>query len=118
MSDQPLICLAHKVPLPCRDCGGPLFAPPTCPTCGGDTGFVNRRGTLDVCDDPWHRDREPASSLLDVIAQRDAAYELLRQWLVIVDLSGVSAEDGAIPDCPSLNPVTELLRKTRELTAK
>lgn len=32
MSEQPLICLAHKVPLPCRECGGPLFAPPTEPT--------------------------------------------------------------------------------------
>ena len=27
MTEQPLMCLAHKVPLPCRDCGGPLFFP-------------------------------------------------------------------------------------------
>ena len=26
----------------------------TCGTCGGNTGFVNNCGTLDVCDDPFH----------------------------------------------------------------
>lgn len=31
---------------------------PTCSTCGDTTGFVNRRGTLDVCDDPWHDEHE------------------------------------------------------------
>jgi hypothetical protein len=25
-----------------------------CDTCGGSTGFVMNRGTLDVCDDPFH----------------------------------------------------------------
>lgn len=30
-----------------------------CPTCGGTTGFVKRRGTLDVCDDPWHDEQQP-----------------------------------------------------------
>lgn len=26
----------------------------SCPTCHGATGFISRRGTIDVCDDPWH----------------------------------------------------------------
>lgn len=27
-----------------------------CDSCGGTTGFMNNRGTLDVCDDPFHED--------------------------------------------------------------
>ncbi len=29
-----------------------------CSTCGGTTGFVKNRGTLDVCDDPWHDEHD------------------------------------------------------------
>lgn len=81
---------------------------------------------LDACE--VNNDRDAASALYKAIThaginavaheRMQEAFDLLRQWVAVVDLSGMEAEDGAIPDNPSLNPVTELLRKTRALTAK
>jgi hypothetical protein len=44
----------------------------TCHTCGGTTGFVNNRGTLDVCDDPWHDDHEAKHTLTPLTVETDA----------------------------------------------
>jgi len=53
-------------------------SPPTCPTCGGTTGFVNNRGTLDVCDDPWHDEHEAKQfpTLLTVETDADGRFVL------------------------------------------
>ncbi len=55
---------------PFQDTGAPLSdlvhrstasepAEKVCDSCGGDTGFMMNRGTLDVCDDPFHE--QPSS---------------------------------------------------------
>lgn len=90
-----------------------------CETCGGTSGFVINRGTLDVCDDPFHEDepkqpseptdsetREVVDGLREILnATQYAHVERRRQLNAAIALLSRPAASSEVTNTPTKAPL-------------